>query len=349
MKKFLSVVLVCLILLAALPAGAENDISVILDGEPIAFDVKPMMIEGRVMVPLRAIFEAFGVAVDYDGETRKITAYPGESTIVLTVDSKEMYIGDRLVTLDVPATVIDGRTLVPVRAVSEALDCDVQWDQDTYSVIITSNIAIVDLNPIIDLSDDKDGKKKAMLIKTRYYFEQTTMPKLIAEGGAELSNMMMNDPTGFVAQIDNVAWSRAMNTIIINQLIDGDEVHVISSEDDLYALLADMADRYSLHAYQNYNADAMMLGDNYYIILYLAEIEDALTIGKYAAIVCSPRGEMSYFLMEQSFDGYYMLSSPTVDGHKNYGLVEGDLEAFLTGIETILENGKTPAAVTVRN
>lgn len=349
MKKLLSVVLICLIVLAGLPAGAEGDISVILDGEPIAFDVQPMMLEGRVMVPLRAIFEAFDVTVDYNGETRVITAYPDGSTIVLTVDSKEMYIGDRLVTLDVPATVIDGRTLVPVRAVSEALDCDVQWDQETYSVIITSNIVTGGLNPVIDLSDDKDGQKKAMLLKTRYYFEQNTLPKLLAEGGTELSSMMMNDPAGFVAQIDDVAWSRAMNTIIINQLIEGDEVHVISSEDDLYALLADMADRYSLHAYQNYNADAIMLGDNYCIILYLAEMEDALTIGKYAAIVCSPEGEISYFLMEQSFGGYYMLGSPTVDSHINYGIIEGDLEAFLTEIETILENNKTPAAVTAKN
>lgn len=337
MKKiFFALALAAAMLMCGLSAvAAGNEISVVLDGAPIEFDVHPAIIDGRTMVPLRAIFEAFGVTVEYDGETRVITAYPGESTITLTVDSKEMYVGDRLVTLDVPATVIDGRTLVPVRAVSEALSCDVQWDGETSTVIITSPVYEVP-RPVIDFSDDADGTKKKLLSSLRYLFEQKTLPELIEGDSESLSALIINDPESFLAKVDDEAWANAMYAVIIEYMINSEENYQISSDEELFNLMLQIADKYSLHAYQNYNVDALMLYDNYCILFYLAEIDNAITIGSYAAVVSSPEGELSYFLLEQSIDGYYMLCSPTVEKHLNFGTVECDRDAFLAAVKRIL-------------
>lgn len=128
---------------------AEKDISVVLDGTEISFDVEPQIIDGRTMVPLRKIFEEIGALVKWDGETNTITARKSSKTISLSVGSAELNIDkgetdnegnaiSETIMLDVPARIVSGRTLVPARAVSESFGLDVDWDKDKQKVIITS-------------------------------------------------------------------------------------------------------------------------------------------------------------------------------------------------------------------
>ena len=71
MKKILLTVMIFLIILLPLSVSAENDdITVCLNGEYIEFDVKPQIIDGRTMVPIRAIFETFGATVLWENETQ---------------------------------------------------------------------------------------------------------------------------------------------------------------------------------------------------------------------------------------------------------------------------------------
>ena len=129
MKK-MTLVLLGAILCCALTMGvtAADDIVVLIDGEYIQFDVPPQIINNRTMVPMRAIFEAFGATVEWDAQTRTVTADTGWRTITMTIGEKYYYIDGAATSLDVPAQIIDNRTLVPVRAISEALDCEVGWD-----------------------------------------------------------------------------------------------------------------------------------------------------------------------------------------------------------------------------
>jgi hypothetical protein len=113
-----------------------NAISVIVNGNMISFDQKPTIVEGRTLVPLRAIFEALGAEVEWDNDTKTVTAKRGDTTVSLTIGSNEIEVNGTSKELEVSASIINDRTMVPARAVAEAFGCNVSWDNDTRSVII---------------------------------------------------------------------------------------------------------------------------------------------------------------------------------------------------------------------
>ena len=140
MKKLISLLIAVLMLagMMSLPVIAAKEVSVYLFGEKLSFDVPPQIINGRTLVPMRKIFESLGATVIWDGNTRTATSVREDKTIILTIDSYTMYVNGKAVTLDVAPCIIDGRTLVPARAVSEAFNLKVDWDNDTRSVLITT-------------------------------------------------------------------------------------------------------------------------------------------------------------------------------------------------------------------
>jgi len=113
-------------------------ISVLYDGKRIGFDQLPVIENGRTLVPLRAIFEKIGAEVEWNGETRTVTASKDGTVISLTIDSTTAAKNGETVTLDVPAKIINGRTLVPVRFVSDCFGVGVEWNKNIQSVILTS-------------------------------------------------------------------------------------------------------------------------------------------------------------------------------------------------------------------
>lgn len=132
--------LFCIILLAIVPVNvsAEQSIKVNLNGNHIDFDVQPAIINGRTMVPLRAIFEALGLEIRWDGETSTVTGVGNGKEIKLKIGSTKALIDGNEVELDVPAAVIENRTLVPVRFVAEASGAKVAWDGTSRTVLIST-------------------------------------------------------------------------------------------------------------------------------------------------------------------------------------------------------------------
>ena len=116
---------------------SQPQISVTLNGNKITFDQPPVIKDDRTLVPLRAIFEALGANVQWNGETQTVTAQKGDLKVMLKIGDNKMYAGDSVKTLDVPAQIINDRTLVPVRAISEAFECVVSWSGETKTVTIT--------------------------------------------------------------------------------------------------------------------------------------------------------------------------------------------------------------------
>ena len=100
-------------------AMAQPMISTELNGNRLTFDQPPVMQEGRVLVPLRGIFENLGADVLYTPATRtiKATADDGQ-TVELTLGQRQAFVDGRQVYLDVPANTINGRTMGPLRFVS---------------------------------------------------------------------------------------------------------------------------------------------------------------------------------------------------------------------------------------
>ena len=116
----------------------SNDITVTYDGENISFDVQPEIVDDRVMVPMRTIFETFGAKVKWDSDTQTITAKKKSKTIQMTIGSSDMTKNDETYSFDVSPIIEDGRTLVPIRAISDMLGLDVEWNEKNNTVTITT-------------------------------------------------------------------------------------------------------------------------------------------------------------------------------------------------------------------
>ena len=161
MKKIFTIILTVVLAFSCTSAFAEDSITVLLDGEAISFDVQPQIINSRTMVPMRAIFTALGAQVEWVEEHRLIIAAKDTSIIAMMIDSPVMHIGDletneqKTIELDSPPVIVDSRTLVPVRAISDALGVAVDWDADTRTVILGEVIdaPTADADEVVDKNE----------------------------------------------------------------------------------------------------------------------------------------------------------------------------------------------------
>ncbi|WP_422448305.1 stalk domain-containing protein [Thermoanaerobacterium sp. DL9XJH110] len=142
MKRVLLCITLAFIIVSCITPTAlaqENKaISIFIDGLPVIFDVEPIIQNGRTLVPFRAIAEALGVQVDWDGETQTVIATDGKMIVKLQIGSKTAYCNEAPTALDVPPVISGGRTLIPLRFFSEAFNCKVEWDGVNRMVKITS-------------------------------------------------------------------------------------------------------------------------------------------------------------------------------------------------------------------
>lgn len=118
--------------------GVNDEICVFVDQLPVKFDVPPVNSDGRVIIPFRAIAEALNVKVDWEASTETVTASDAVTSIHLKIGNKTAFKNKEEIILDVPPTIIDGRTLIPIRFFSEAFGCEVLWDAEVKAVRITS-------------------------------------------------------------------------------------------------------------------------------------------------------------------------------------------------------------------
>ncbi len=141
MKKKVLYLVLYLLFALCLPVFADTGIKVVVDNIELTFDVPPVNQNGRLLVPVRAIFEALGAEVDWDKETQTVTAVKGETEVKLIVGGAAVKNGIP-VTIDVPASNISGRVLVPLRFVSEALGAEVSWSDANQCAYISDINAV---------------------------------------------------------------------------------------------------------------------------------------------------------------------------------------------------------------
>lgn len=128
---------------AASPAGAgdNQEITATIDSRPVYFDVAPQKIGGRVMVPLRAIFESLGAEVGWEASTETITGTKDGLVVTLRLNDAKADVGGETVMLDVAATKIEGRSFVPARFVAESFGAEVDWNEGKKEVVIRTGAA----------------------------------------------------------------------------------------------------------------------------------------------------------------------------------------------------------------
>ena len=116
----------------------SSGINVLLDGKKMSFTHQPVITENTTLVPMRAIFEALGAVVDWEPSTNTVTAVRGSDVIRLKPGDNFFEFNNKKIELPVRVRAENGTTMVPLRAVSEALYCTVEWHGETDTVVITS-------------------------------------------------------------------------------------------------------------------------------------------------------------------------------------------------------------------
>lgn len=136
-KKIIAALLSAVML--APTAFAEKNIEVYLDGAQISFDQPPVIYNDRTMVPMRAIFETLGLSVQWFDESKRITAYGKDINMTMFIGDDTITFNNKTYKTDTAPIIMENRTLVPLRVISELLDSEVNWDGENRIVTIDSS------------------------------------------------------------------------------------------------------------------------------------------------------------------------------------------------------------------
>ena len=144
-----------------------ENVKLYFEGKTVDTDVPPLILNNRTLVPVRAFFEKTGAEVKWDSVNYQVTIKASGCTIKLQIDSTTAYVNNKKIVMDIPAKIITdkygkGRTLVPVRFISEQLGYKVDWDTKTYAVYVSSQPT----ESIISVSAFKENGNDVIKIKT---------------------------------------------------------------------------------------------------------------------------------------------------------------------------------------
>lgn len=142
----------------------EFPVSLQVDGETIVSDVPPVIIKGRTLIPARAVFESMGAEVDWNEDARLVEVSLGKANVQLTIDSSIAFVNGKQAAMDVPAMILNDRTLIPVRFVGESLSCAVDWDDLSRTVKLSSPV-INEYTEISDITLIDEPEKYRVVIK----------------------------------------------------------------------------------------------------------------------------------------------------------------------------------------
>ncbi len=138
MRKFTAALIAAVLCIIAVPVLAEEPVRVTVDGRELAFDQPPIIENDRVLVPVRAIFEALGARVTWQEQNRQVTAAKDADTVILWIGKQLLYRNGDAVWLDAAPKIVNDRTLVPVRAVSESFGAQVSWEEGARLVSVST-------------------------------------------------------------------------------------------------------------------------------------------------------------------------------------------------------------------
>ena len=165
MKKYVmfTMLIAMMVCLLAVPGHIEAapDVSVKVDGQYVSFpDQKPYIDSAnRTMVPVRAPMEKMGCTVDWNDKTKQAIIAKGDQLAVFTIGKNTYTVNGQTKTMDTRAVIVNDRTAFPIRFAAEAMGATVDWDADTYTVIITTGGATAEVKTV-DLGRSNDPFKE---------------------------------------------------------------------------------------------------------------------------------------------------------------------------------------------
>ncbi|MDR2166814.1 MAG: CAP domain-containing protein [Clostridiales bacterium] len=124
-------------------------IGVSIDGVPVEFGEQgPEIVDGRTLVPVRAVFEALDFVVTWNSESQVVGLDRPGSSILIWIGQNRFYYNTDARPLEVAAQIIGGSTMLPIRALVEAVGYEVGWDEATSTVLITTQNAAQEPPPV---------------------------------------------------------------------------------------------------------------------------------------------------------------------------------------------------------
>ena len=139
-------IFILFIIVLSFTTYANDNIQIFMNDTPLYMDVEPVIINGRTMVPFRAIFESINAEIGWDEITRTAIGTKDNTRIELPIGQSYGVVNGITTNLDVPATIINGRTMVPLRFVTENMGFEVLWNGETRTIYLSDNGTPVVIN-----------------------------------------------------------------------------------------------------------------------------------------------------------------------------------------------------------
>ena len=212
LKKIISVFVVllfCIFFNTLFINAAESSVVLQIDNPIMAvngvekpvdegYDTKPVIVDGRTLLPVRAVIEEFGGNVNWNSDTKKVTLTHNENEIVLTINSIQASINDAVQNLDTAPVIINNKTMLPIRFIAESFGFDVEWNENNKTITITNSdeieniqkkntentteMATESVTESADVQDEEPENDSNILIA---YFSATNNTKGVAENIAD--------------------------------------------------------------------------------------------------------------------------------------------------------------------
>lgn len=233
MKKVLCFLMFFIILLGKIPSFAE-DIALYLDGKKVMCDPAPIIAEGRTLIPARALFEDMGATVEWLKDLRQVEVLYKDTNIKMTIDSKTAVVNNKAIGLDVPPTIISGRTMIPLRFVGEAIGAEVLWNGDTRRIDITSP------SENMGAAEGEEPSSKPTVIISELEFlkkQDHDVLSFSASGKYTLKTMNLNNPQRLVFDIQGANFENGNL-----RFEDGDSARIRIGSHDGYARIVAESD-----------------------------------------------------------------------------------------------------------
>lgn len=207
-------------LLAALPLSAAAQtpapIKVVLNGAPLAFTgTPPMQIKGSTLVPMRGIFEALGATVRFDKASLTVYGQKGATAIILPLGALTATVNGQPQTLPVPAELISGTTLVPLRFISQSLGASVVWDPLLSTVTIQTVDPHLAALPVVPGNTTIHGEVTGL-------YTNTTPTQLTVRVGGKNTTVPLADSTIILRSVTD----KAAMEVPLSDIKSGDQVTI---------------------------------------------------------------------------------------------------------------------------
>lgn len=150
------ILLLALVMLGGMAPAvmAADNVELVIDGEKIKTSLPPVIKDNRTLVPVRLVSEKMGAVVDWNEQSRTVHIVKGNRSVVLRIDNRLVDFTKTEMSYslcDVPPQIMDNRTFVPLRLVSNALGVMIDWDQDSKTVYVDSQKS-VEFTPFFDVT-----------------------------------------------------------------------------------------------------------------------------------------------------------------------------------------------------